>query len=400
MITGARVRAAEARDDAAIRRLLRDHPLPGDVRVILARDPDFFAGTAVEGRRVQVGVAEVAEVTKDAEVAGATGAAKAEGSARSGADAPARLAGLVVRAEKDAYLNGVRTPLGYLGGWRLGSGARGLAALRAGAALVRRWHAEGAARLYLLGTAGDAARSASLLASGRLGLPVPRDFGGLTTYLLRPAAGDRLRALPDLAVTPARESDLPEVAALLARGSARQFFPAYTLEDLRGETGLLRGLAPGDILLARRGDSLAGCLALWDQSAFRQQVVAGYRPWLARLRPAVNLWHRARSLPLLPPAGGTVPLVHLSLVCIPGEDADVFAALLKAALRSLRGGPSHAAVLLHDRDPFRAVLRGLPAYAWRSRLHVACYPDADDGAGAAACAELDDRVPYLEPGSL
>lgn len=355
--------------------------------MILARDPDFFAGTAVEGRRVQVGVAET------------SGSAPAGGTAGSGD--PQAIAGLVVRAEKEAYLNGFPKPLGYLGGWRLGEGARGLAALRAGAALVRRWHAEGAARLYLLGTAGDAARSAALLAAGRLGLPVPRDFGGLTTFLLRPAAADRLPAPADLAVSPARASDLPAVAALLAQGSARQFFPAYALEDLRGETGLLRGLAPGDILLARRprcGNALAGCLALWDQSAFRQQVVAGYRPWLARLRPAVNLWHRARALPLLPPAGGTVPLVNLSLVCVPGEDPGVFSALLRAALRSLRGGPSHAAALLHERDPFQAVLRRLPAYAWRSRLHVAWFPD--DGAGAAACAALDGRVPYLELGSL
>ena len=89
--------------------------------------------------------------------------------------------------------------------------------------------------------------------------------------------------------TPASTETLPEIVDFLRQqGARRQFFPAYTLEDFTNGTSL-RDLKTEDILVARRGDQIVGVLSVWDQAAYKQDVVESYGPALRRLRPVYDL---------------------------------------------------------------------------------------------------------------
>lgn len=51
---------AEPSDDAELRRLLRDNPMPGAFRLALTREPSFFQAAALEGDVHQTVVARTA----------------------------------------------------------------------------------------------------------------------------------------------------------------------------------------------------------------------------------------------------------------------------------------------------------------------------------------------------
>ncbi len=80
-------------DDAELRRLLRENPVDGSIRVTLEREPDSFLAAGIEGDTHQVVVA------RDS----GTG----------------RLLGMGTRSVNNAYINGQRERLGYLSQLRL-----------------------------------------------------------------------------------------------------------------------------------------------------------------------------------------------------------------------------------------------------------------------------------------
>ena len=80
-----------------------------------------------------------------------------------------------------------------------------------------------------------------------------------------------------------------------------------------------------------------GCLALWDQTGFKQVVVRGYAPRLERLRPWINRSPVASSAtPRLPDPGEALPHAYLSHVAVDEDDPDVFEALAEAAYAEAR----------------------------------------------------------------
>lgn len=357
-------------DDAELRALLRGSAMPGAVRVSLRRDPCFFDSLSVTGSHHDVMVAR---------------------DTRSRA-----LVGCGVRSIASAYVNGERTSLGYLGGLRLLPAYRGGLALARGFRLLRELHADGRAALYLT-TIVEANRSARrLLTSGRCGLPRYTDLGTFHSFAIASRRAPPESRDPDLRIRAAAAGDIPEIAAFLrAEGPRRQFFPDYSERDLRSETGRLRGLRIEDVLLAFRRGRLAGTLAVWDQTAFRQAWIDGYAPLLAAARPLYNLAARAAGRPLLPPAGTQLRAAHLALACVSGDAPSTFAALVAAALRRCRG--THPVLLagLHDADPLLPVLRRLRGRAYPSALYAVRWegspPPPSPGGG---------RVPFLELGAL
>ena len=62
-----------------------------------------------------------------------------------------------------------------------------------------------------------------------------------------------------------------------------------------------------DFFVALRGDKVAGCVALWDQRAYKQVVVRGYSRLLASSRWVLNILGAG-----LPACESTLPMAWLS----------------------------------------------------------------------------------------
>jgi hypothetical protein len=360
------VRLATAADEPEVRALVGSVAMPGAVAIRFAREPDYSLGATIMGDPCDV------VIVRD----GATG----------------RLAGFGCRAERRAFVNGREQRIGYLGQIRAAEGYRGRWLLvRALAWLREAGHDD---LLYCGVVARENPRAREVLVGRRPpgGMRRAR-LAGLTTcaILLRPR---RRPAAPGLDVEPARPDDLADVVAFLRReGPRRQLFPAYDLADVAGGTAL-RGLAPGDVAVARRRGTIVGVMAAWDQGAYKQDVVDAYGPALRRLRPAWDLAARLLGAAPLTPPGRAIPLAFAAMTCVAGDDPEIMRALVAACAERARAQDKAFLMLgLADEDPLLAVARRWLHVTYRSDLFALSW--REDPA-----AVLDGRTPYIEIATL
>ena len=357
---------ATAGDEPDVRRLLRENALGGTFEITLEREPDAFAG----------------------DVAGSNNHAFVLAREASSGQA----VGLCDRVVRAAYVDGAARPLPYIGALRVAhSHRRRIGVLRGGFAMLRNVERAGELPFALTSITSDNAVARRLLTAGVPGLPLYRPVGDFSTFALRPR---RARVAPDIA--PASAQDLPEIARFLQAGNARlQFAPVWTLVHLQALGAA--GLMPENFLLARQRGSICGCLAVWDQRAFRQTVIRRYPPWLARLRPLANLAAPLLGLPQFPQPGATLNQAVLSHLAVAEDDTPTFLALVTAALdqAALRGFDM-AILGFASARPWRdALRRARRTLEYCTSLYLAHWPEA-----AAQVAALGTGMPHPELGLL
>jgi hypothetical protein len=335
-------------DDADLRALLRRNATGGWIRLALAREPDAFAAAAVMGPHHGYIVAR-----------------------HRGTREPV---GMCEWSARESYIDGEPRLLAYLGALRVAPRYRHrLRVLRGGFEAVHRLlhdglRSQGRATPYALTAIAAENREALRLLSANLsGLPRYHALESFSTFALRP----RGAAMP-ARVERARADDLASIAVCLARAYRQyQFAPIWSARDLADPAGC-PGLAPEDFLVVRRGPGIAGCVALWDQNAFKQTIVHGYAGALAQLRPIVNMAAPLWRMPRLPAAGEPLRQVYLSHLAVEGHDPLLFQALVDAALaEARRRGFALALTGLSSRHPLADVVRRrYRPHEYRTILHT------------------------------
>jgi hypothetical protein len=288
--------------------------------------------------------------------------------------------GVCERVVREVFVNGEARALPYLAGLRVVPGFRHRRlVLRGGFEAVRRLlTAAGDPPWSLTSIMSDNANARRLLGANLKGMPRYEPVGEFSTFALLPSGETETER--------ATEADLPEIAELLLRHGARSQFAAAWRPRTLSEFAQQGWLKPSDYFVVRDGGAIRACAALWDQSANRQLVVAGYAPWLRRTRPVINLASRMTGSPRLPAPGEPLRAAYLSLVAVDDDASGDLATLLAAARAEARrrklhvvfaGWPSahaHAAQL-------RAVAR---RREYRSQLYVVRWPEDE-------APEFDDR---------
>ncbi|HEV3138708.1 MAG TPA: hypothetical protein VGZ26_12410 [Pirellulales bacterium] len=365
-----RFELATTADDADLRQILADTPMPGRITVSFRREPSYFDAAQVDGRFRQVVAARDYEEN--------------------------RLVGFGSRSVSERYVNGRPETIGYLTSLRLLPAYRNRGLVARGYAFFRKLHADGRARLYLTTIAERNTLALALLTSGRAGLPTYHYAGRYHTLAFPVVRRRRApRASGDADFRPATADDLPAVLRFLETvGPRRQFFPHYQAGDFFAHDGTMKDLRPTDMVLALRRGQLVGMLAGWDQHRFRQTVVHGYEWPLGWLRPFYNAWATGCGKPRLPGTGDSFRYLTAALPLVAEDDPRVFALLLEA-LQSEAGPWEYALLGLHETDPLLTVVKTYRATWYSTRLYLVCW---EDGEGVRAA--LDGRPPYLELGTL
>lgn len=363
-------RLAGPRDDDGVRRLLRENPFDGRIRLSFECEPDAFAAGRIYGPTQQTLIA--CDTRSD------------------------RLVGMALRAERSVFVNGVPQRLGYLGQLRLdGSVRRRPRLLADGFDALRSLHRRGDVPAYLVSIVDDN-RPARRLLTGR-------GFPGAPTFTpLEPLAAcaipvwqgafARTRTREQNRVEEGRAELAAPIAECLRRTGARhQFFPVWAAADLA--SAATPGLRITDFLVRRDGDRVTACAALWDQRSFRQTIVRGYSPWLSRIRPLLNAAGLLTGLPSLPDPGTSLPFAYLSHFAVERDDERCAAELIEAALSSARGRGLHYIVIgLAARHPLVNMIgRRFRHRRYVSHLYLAHWPDGEDFVRA-----VDGRVPHPE----
>jgi hypothetical protein len=353
----ASVTLAAPGDDQGIRRLLRTESMPGRVRLTFCREPRFSTGCDVTGSDPRILVA------------------------RACPDGP--VVGVACRSVRHVYLNGRERRIGYLGQLRVSERFRGRWLLSRGFSLLEQIDRTDPLPVYLASIVeGNDQAAGVLVRSPRRSFPTFHEAAAYRTLALR-----LRRARPPLtdtvAVGTASSDQLPEIVEFLrTAGQRRQLFPVWTEDRLRCLEPL--GLSPSDIRVARRNGSIVGTLALWDQSAFKQTIVAGYSGWLKA------------AAPLLPRAGTELRSAYAAFVCVAGDDTAVFNQLLSDVYRLARArGFDYLLIGLDARDPLLPVAERYSHVSYPSRLYLARWAKGD-----CEDAPLDARPAYVDVASL
>jgi len=181
-----------------------------------------------------------------------------------------------------------------------------------------------------------------------------------------------------------------EVAGCLERNRRRyQVAPRFSAADLQSPERS-RGLEPGDFFLAVVDTEVVGTLALWDQSGFKQVVVQGYAPRLARWRPWMNRLAPVLGTPRLPGPGQALPHAYLSHLAVDEDDLEIFQALVEAAYAEARVRRYVYVVTgLAARHPWRPWLeKRFKPRTYASVLYTVLWKNE--------AAVLDGRMPHVE----
>ncbi len=367
-VPGWRISLAGPEDDTDLRRLLRNNPVPGAVSISYEREPDFFLAAGIEGERSQTLVARDGD--------------------------PGRILALGGRSVHAACVNGEARRIGYLGQLRLDRGSRGKGhVLFRGYEMLKELHdADGEPPFYLTSLVDGNLPARRFLTSDHPRLPrysILESFRTLSLDVLaiRPIAGKAARA-----------EDLPAIVDCLRRYAARhQLCRPWTVEDLLSPDRS-RGLSVGDFQVAFSGGRFAGCLALWDQSAFKQAVVRGYSPGFGWLRRPMHVGSALRGeVTVLPKVGQPLSMAYLSHIAIDGDDAPVFLSLIRSAAGHARTrGIRHLVLGLSSRSPLLAAVRkSFFPREYGSTLYAVHWED-----GTEAVHALDSRPCHVEVATL
>lgn len=358
--------AAES-EDAGLRRLLKDNPVTGNIRVSFEREPNFFYGASAANKFRQVLICR---------------------------DSTNReIIGIGMRSLFDANINGNPGQCGYLSALRINSKYRNATILARGYKFIKDLHRDGQAKLYLTTIISDNNHAKRMLTGRRVGLPFYEDFGLFSSCLI---PLKRRRSLKTkLLIQKAKNTDIETVVEFLRRSAKqKQFYPAYTKEVFQNGNVFLRDFNLSDFFLAFRNNRLVGLLGLWDQRAYKQFRIRGYSVSLNRVRPFYNFIAGGIGLPKLPPPGTSLAFCYAFAIAV--NDKEAFEELLTAAYNEAGIRKyDYLAVGLHARDPLSLVLRSFPNFIYKSNVYVVHWED-----GINEFKSLDNRVPYLELASL
>jgi len=358
-----RFAVAAHEDEAGIRRLLRENPMEGAVRVTFEREPDYFHGTDLAG-----GVDQTIVAYEDN-----------------------RLHCMGRCTRRECWVNGRVRSVGYLAELRLdGRARRRFTLIRDGYEFFRQQSED---ELLFTSIALDNSRARRLLESGLRGLPTYELLGQLLTLLI---AVPRHRRPAALCVESATTADLPEVVRLLnGQGRHCQFATVWTEEQLRNLGA--RGLPLDRIQLAREKGQLVACGALWDQRTFRQTVVRGYAGSMRAMLPLMNLMHRALRIPRLPAPATVLPQAFLSPLAFAAGAEQLLVPFVEACFPLAASAGVEWLILALPGEDVRVteLRRKFHLRAWPSRLYRVRWPATTDVEEFPASAPLLPDVALL-----
>ncbi len=346
--------AGEA-DNDALRRLLRETPMAGRISISLEREPDFFRAAKLEGDRHQT------VAVRDS----ATG----------------RLFAMCSRSVRERFVNGIVKRVGYLSQLRIHPVWRGRTRtlLRTGFQWVMHTRQPDEIPFDITSIMEDNLPARRLLTAGLPGLPIYSDLDQILTMLVRvrPPRGATTPAV--VRGTPAARQDI--IDCLHRFNQRHQFAPHWTPDNLFFED------SPRieDFFLFADGGQVSGCVAIWDQRAWKQTVVRGYSGMLARSRWLLNLLGAG-----LPPAGSVVPMAWLSHLAVDEDHPEALDALLKSVLAHLhaRSDIQWLTLGLATRHPLTDIARRFASHTHASRLYVVHEPGTS--------LDLNKMIPHVE----
>ena len=352
------IREATDADNEALLALTRATPMGGTIALRIDREPDFFALLRARGCAV------VYVATWEREVIGCLSA-----------------------AIHMSYVRGTLEKIAHVGDMKVLPIFRGRGiTLRLIAVLQSRLQSEGVDVCFSL--VADGNKPVMTIAEGRHGTPAEVQLGRFFVDEIIPSPFRRKSRR--YLIEPAREQDLPAIADIHDRLSReRNFAPSIDFNELRKCIDPSGAETFCRMLIARKEGRVVATLTVQDTRNLRQNVLVGLPSSLRFLLSILRLL----TFPIpgfnVPQIGGRVSMLYVKfMACSEGCEDALRPLLAEARALAYRHGFTFLSVGLHERDPLRFVVSGIPRFTFTSRSMAtsAITPDR--------VRSLVDQIPY------
>jgi putative drug exporter of the RND superfamily len=330
------IRQANDADNEGLVALTRATPMSGTIALRIDRDPDFFALLRLRGdSKVYVAVCG------------------------------REVVGCISAALRPSYICGVPEVTAYIGDMKVHprfSGSR--LALRLIQTLEAHLRLAGIDLCFSVVAAGN--QRAIPLFAGRLGTPRWAPLGRFVVEELLPSPLERPSRRYHVQV--AEKKDIPAITALLDRFHRSRQFGPQILENEVAETLSAADVLPfSKTLVARDGTRVVATLSILDTAPVKRNVLLG-APSSARAALAL-LRFIAAPLPgfCIPRIGQALRLLTARyFACEEGHNDALEVLVRRARLEGFRQRVSFLVLGLHERDPLRRIVRGMPRFTFSS----------------------------------
>ena len=364
-------------DEVALRGLLADTPMPGNIALSFEREPNYFFANQVLGPHHQT------IICRD--------------------ESNGDIVGVGTRSTRFLYVDRQPKRVGYLSGLRFASHVRGIGLLSRGFRFLRQLHDDDpdAPDFYLTTIASDNEIAKRVLTRSRGDLPVYHRIGTLQTLVIPRRRRRRQRQRESkttqkevtLETLSQQTSIGPWLEFLNDVGKTRLFFPQYEESDFCDATGTFRDLDRNDVLLLKRRGEIIATAGIWNQQSFRQTVVKDYSGWLRFARPMTNAWSACFGGVRLPPAGATVSASYACCLLVDRCNSEHSALLIRELAE--RCGSENLLVGCASSDEALTMYRRESRFSYRTDLYA-----VDWNADQNAFQPFRDSAFYLELGCL
>jgi predicted N-acetyltransferase YhbS len=352
------IRPATRADNEGLLALSRATPMAGTIALRIDRDPDFFALLRMRGESIVYVAVRGYEVI-----------------------------GCISAALRTVYISGAPETAAYVGDMKVhprSSGSR--IALRLIQALEA--YLKSAGIDVCFSVVADGNLRAMPLFEGRLGIPRWISLGRFLVDGLLPSP--RKGRSHRYSIEVAEPDVLPAIANLLDRfHSSRQFAPRLAEDEIA------RVLSSGSeepfcrTLVARSGSNLVATLTLTDVAAVKRNVLLD-APSL--LRGALTLL-RIVAAPFpglqVPRIGHSLKLMNVRYAACEDGHAPALQSLIRLARAdAFRHRFSFLSLGLHERDPLRSLISGIPRFTFSSLAF------ATSLGSPARLTKLADGIPF------
>lgn len=361
-------RLADETEDSALRAVLREASMPGSISLVFSREPSYFIAEQAGSVKHQTLVYQDQETGK--------------------------ITGIGGRSIRRLYVDGVQKTVGYLSSLRLLPEVRSSLTLVRGYKFLRSLHGDGEVPYYFTTILDENRYAQQILESGRAGMPAYVPVGMFVTYLI--PIRKRVSGKLQHEVLSCSKDTLPHAHECLSEWNSRhQFAPAYTLDDISGDTGLLPHFSPKNLYVCKGRGEVTGTLGVWDQQSFKQTIVTDYSAKMKLIKPFYNGVARLRGYPTLPRVGDRIRSVHASFVSAKDDNLQVFESLIGKACSDWSGrGHDYLLVGLSEGNKLAVVARRLASRELRSRIYLVHWPDEK------VVLPKNERLAHLEVATL
>lgn len=319
-------RACET-DDADLRQLLRSNSMASWVEISMEREPSYFAGMSPL-------TSDIAVIARD----------------------QGRAVGMYSGSVHELFIGGKKSQQGYLGGLRIHSSYRKyFKAIRAGYTSIARHIPTGDHDFWYTSIASENRPARRLLEAGIKGLPRYEKVGRMESLLISCSRGGKASRW--------RRASADDIGRLIAfhnrEACAFDLAPVLSRQWIE-RIGISHFLLYGE-------SEIEACMAIWDQSAFKQFVVRGYHPSIRLGRPLYNLYARATGRVQLPPLNRSIDQSFIAFACFSSTVRSGADKLMREALIFCK---TPAAVIgLNAENPLAAVLQKLKPIRYSTHIY-------------------------------